>query len=144
MGDDTERERFLTQVRKACVIGKKLRELGARRYGVIRIDSATSPADWAGDPDGNTKRIADTFRRACDIAAAACVTRVRKCTRCGWRGFGTPPIRSGLDLIDPFVRLHWSMCTVRADERAGEQYEICGEEGRPWVGSRSSSRSWSR
>jgi hypothetical protein len=29
------------QSRKACVIGKKLRDLGIRTYGVIRIDSAS-------------------------------------------------------------------------------------------------------
>ena len=68
MGDEDERSRFLTQVKKACAIGKKLRDLGVRKYGVIRIDSASSPAEWAKDPAGNTKRIADTFRRACDIA----------------------------------------------------------------------------
>ncbi len=68
MGSDEERSRFLTQVRKACAIGRKLRDLGVRKYGVVRIDSASSPGDWAKDPDGNTKRIADTFRRACDIA----------------------------------------------------------------------------
>src|ERR1700748_1716750 len=50
MGSEQERASFLTQVRKACAIGKKLRDLGIRRYGVIRIDSATSPADWAQDP----------------------------------------------------------------------------------------------
>ena len=37
-------------------------------YGVVRIDSASSPADWAKDPEGNTRRIAETFREACDIA----------------------------------------------------------------------------
>jgi sugar phosphate isomerase/epimerase len=68
MGDDTERKRFVTQVRKACAIGRKLRDLGARSYGVVRIDSAASPADWARDPSGNTKKIADTFREACDVA----------------------------------------------------------------------------
>jgi sugar phosphate isomerase/epimerase len=68
MGTDEERSRFLTQVRKACAIGRKLRDLGVRKYGVVRIDSASSPGEWAKDPDGNTKRIADTFRRACDIA----------------------------------------------------------------------------
>jgi sugar phosphate isomerase/epimerase len=68
MGSDEERKAFLTQVRKACVIGKTLREIGIRRYGIIRIDSATSPSDWAKDPAGNTRRIADTFREACDIA----------------------------------------------------------------------------
>jgi sugar phosphate isomerase/epimerase len=68
MGSDEDRRQFLTQVRKACVIGRKLRDLGIRRYGVIRIDSASSPSDWAADPTENTRRIADTFREACDIA----------------------------------------------------------------------------
>lgn len=68
MGSEEERKAFLTQVRKACGIGKALREIGIRRYGVVRIDSATSPSDWARDPAGNTKKIADTFREACDIA----------------------------------------------------------------------------
>src|SRR5689334_16810652 len=59
MGDQTERDRFLTQVRKACRIGRKLRELGVRDSGVIRIDSATSPSEWSKDPENNTKRIAE-------------------------------------------------------------------------------------
>jgi len=68
MGSDEERKAFLTQVRKACAIGRKLEDLGVRRYGIIRIDSAASPAEWAKDPAGNTKKIADTFRQAADIA----------------------------------------------------------------------------
>src|SRR5277367_5026508 len=40
-GGDDDRRRFLTQVKKACNIGGKLRELGIRKYGVIRIDSAS-------------------------------------------------------------------------------------------------------
>jgi len=68
MGSDDERKNFLTQVRKACAIGKKLRDIGIRSYGIVRIDSASSPADWAKDPVGNTKRIAETFREACTIA----------------------------------------------------------------------------
>ncbi len=68
MGSEAERAAFLTQVRKACAIGKKLRDLGIRKYGVIRIDSASSPADWAKDPAGNTRRIAETFKEACTIA----------------------------------------------------------------------------
>src|ERR687897_160127 len=68
MGSEEERQAFLTQVRKACAIGKKLRGLGVRTYGVIRIDSAASPGEWAKDPAGNTKKIAETFREACDVA----------------------------------------------------------------------------
>jgi sugar phosphate isomerase/epimerase len=68
MGSDEERKAFVTQVRKACRIGQVLREAGIRQYGVIRIDSAASPADWATDPAGNQKKIAETFSQACDIA----------------------------------------------------------------------------
>jgi sugar phosphate isomerase/epimerase len=68
MGTDEERGRFLSQVRKACQIGRKLRELGIRQYGVVRIDSAASPDDWARDPEQNSRRIAETFREACNIA----------------------------------------------------------------------------
>ncbi len=68
MGTAEERTAFLTQVRKACSIGKKLRDLGIRKYGVIRIDSAASPSDWSVDPSASTKRIAETFREAADIA----------------------------------------------------------------------------
>ena len=68
MGNEEERGRFLTQVKKACGIGRKLRELGVRKYGVVRIDSAASPADWANDPHAGTKRIAETFREAGEIA----------------------------------------------------------------------------
>ena len=68
MGSEPERKLFLTQVRKACAIARKLRELGIRRYGIVRIDSAASPAEWAKNPLENSKRIACTFREACDIA----------------------------------------------------------------------------
>jgi sugar phosphate isomerase/epimerase len=68
MGSEDDRQRFLAQVKKACAIGKTLREIGIRKYGVVRIDSAASPSDWAKDPAGNTKRIAETFRQACAIA----------------------------------------------------------------------------
>jgi sugar phosphate isomerase/epimerase len=68
MGSEQERKAFLTQVKKACGIARKLRELSIRRYGVIRIDSAASPAEWDKDPAGNTKLIAQTFREACNIA----------------------------------------------------------------------------
>ena len=68
MGSEEERNAFLTQVRKACAIGKKLREIGIRKYGAVRIDSACGVGDWAAAPDDNQKAIADTFRKACDIA----------------------------------------------------------------------------
>ena len=68
MGSAEERDHFLLQVRKACAIGQKLRQFGIRKYGVVRIDSAASPAAWAENPRENTRRIADTFREACAIA----------------------------------------------------------------------------
>jgi sugar phosphate isomerase/epimerase len=69
MGDEAERKKFAEQVRKGCRIAKKLRELGARPYGIVRIDSACGPGDWLKDAEGNQKKIAATFRQAADIAA---------------------------------------------------------------------------
>jgi sugar phosphate isomerase/epimerase len=69
MGSREERSRFVSEVKKACEYGKKLRDLGIRTYGVIRIDSATNPESWSADPVANTKLIAQTFREACDVAA---------------------------------------------------------------------------
>jgi sugar phosphate isomerase/epimerase len=63
------RARFLRQVRKGCRIAATLREIGVRPYGVVRIDSACSPSDWLKDPEGNQKKIAETFRQAADIAS---------------------------------------------------------------------------
>ncbi|PWU08334.1 MAG: xylose isomerase [Terriglobia bacterium] len=68
MGSDEDRKSFLRQVRKACAIGRQLREIGIRSYGIVRIDSAVSPVAWSEDPVGNTRRIAETFREACSIA----------------------------------------------------------------------------
>jgi sugar phosphate isomerase/epimerase len=68
MGDERQRSNFLTAVAKACRIAKKLRDLGVRPHGIVRIDSAASPSDWANDPEGNQKKIAETFKRAAAIA----------------------------------------------------------------------------
>lgn len=69
MGSETERSQFVEQVQKACRVAQRLRELGIRPYGVVRIDSAASVEEWAKDPAANTKRIAETFRNACSVAA---------------------------------------------------------------------------
>ncbi|OJW13676.1 MAG: xylose isomerase [Planctomycetales bacterium 71-10] len=69
MDEGEGRRKFLEQVRKGCRIAKKLRELGVRPHGVVRFDSACSPADWSADPAGNQAKIAETFRQAADIAA---------------------------------------------------------------------------
>ncbi len=68
MGDATKRANFVTAVRKACRIGSKLRQLGARPYGVVRIDSASGVADWDKNPKANTRLIAQTFREAARVA----------------------------------------------------------------------------
>jgi len=68
MGDEAERGRFVESVRKACRIAERLKRLGARPYGVVRIDSAASPDAWYADPEGNQKKIATTFRAAADVA----------------------------------------------------------------------------
>ena len=68
MGDKQERSRFLSQVQKTCHVAQILSEIGIRPYGVVRIDSAADPETWSADPQQNTRRIADTFGQACDMA----------------------------------------------------------------------------
>ncbi len=68
MGSQQQRDNFVAAVGKACRIATRLRELGVRPYGVVRIDSATSVSAWNSDPVGGTGQIAETFRRAADIA----------------------------------------------------------------------------
>jgi len=68
MGSAEERKQFVTMVDKACRIMRRLTDLGVRNSGVVRIDSACGVDEWANDPAGNTKLIAQTFREACDVA----------------------------------------------------------------------------
>ena len=68
MDEGEGRQNFLTQVRKGCEIAKKLKELGVRPYGAVRIDSACGVGDWAEEPEAAQAKIAETFRLACDIA----------------------------------------------------------------------------
>lgn len=70
MGSEEDRKKFVLAVEKACRIAKILNEHGVRKYGVIRIDSADNPANWAQDPAGNTAKIAETFREAGKVAAS--------------------------------------------------------------------------
>ena len=46
MGSEADRKQFVLQVKKGCRIAKRLRELGIRPYGIVRIDSASGPGDW--------------------------------------------------------------------------------------------------
>ncbi len=68
MGDETKRKNWVAAVAKACRIAFKLRELGVRPYGVVRIDSAAGVTDWDKDPVANTKLIAKTFREGAKVA----------------------------------------------------------------------------
>lgn len=70
MGTDEQTEKFLLAVEKGCRIAKVFNEHGVREYGCIRIDSAEFGVEkWKEDPTTNTKRIAETFKRAAKIAA---------------------------------------------------------------------------
>ena len=68
MGDEAKRANWVASVRKACRIARRLRELGVRPHGVVRIDSAASVHDWAANPKANTKLIAKTFREGGKVA----------------------------------------------------------------------------
>ncbi len=101
MGSSEERKAFVTQVRKACAIGRKLNDLGVRKYGVVRIDSAASPSEWAKDPAGNTKRIAETFRQAADIAEEYGERLAAEGEIC-WGGMHS--VRRNIDLLEAVGR----------------------------------------
>jgi sugar phosphate isomerase/epimerase len=68
MGEAEERKKFVVQVEKACRIAQKLRGLGARPHGVVRIDSACGVTDWEKNPWENTRKIAATFKEAAKAA----------------------------------------------------------------------------
>jgi hypothetical protein len=62
------RRQFVGQVRKACHVARRLKQLGVRDYGNVRFDSGIDVASWAADPEGNMKKIAHTFRESCLVA----------------------------------------------------------------------------
>ena len=69
MGTEEQQGKFLLSIEKACRIAKIFNEHGVRQYGCIRIDSASGVEDWQKNPTVNTQRIADTFKKAAQIAA---------------------------------------------------------------------------
>ncbi len=71
MGDESRRAAWVTHVRKSVRIAARLRELGVRPHGVVRIDSAAPVTEWAKAPRANTKLIAASFREAGRIARDA-------------------------------------------------------------------------
>ncbi|WP_231956502.1 TIM barrel protein [Posidoniimonas polymericola] len=72
MGDAEARAKFLSAVESACRVARLFDDCGARKSGVIRIDSAEFGVNkWKSDPLSGTKLIAETFREAARIAADA-------------------------------------------------------------------------
>ena len=70
MGDETQRRNYLAAITKACRIAETLRRIGIRPYGVVRIDTAASVADWSTAPGEHQQTIAQTIRQAAEIAEA--------------------------------------------------------------------------
>ncbi len=68
IGTPQDRERFVGQVRKACGVARRLRELGVRPGGNVRFDTGIGVEPWAQDPEGNMKKIASAFGEACEVA----------------------------------------------------------------------------
>ena len=70
MGTEEQRDKFLEAVKMACRIAKIFNEHGARKRGVIRIDSAEFGVEkWREDAAANTATIVNTFKEAATIAA---------------------------------------------------------------------------
>ena len=68
MGSEQERASFLTQVKKACEIGKKLRDSAFAAMASYASTPRRLRRSGPKIPTGNTKRIAKTFSEACVIA----------------------------------------------------------------------------
>src|SRR4051794_26247868 len=62
MGDADERKRFLSQVRKACAIGKQMREIGIRPTGGVRVGSSVGGGGGGKGPQSKTRLVGPTFR----------------------------------------------------------------------------------
>ena len=69
MGSIEQRAKFIDAIRKSCRVARILNEHGVRKYGVIRIDSATGTKAAAKNAKGAIKQIAATFREAGMVAA---------------------------------------------------------------------------
>ena len=70
MGSDEQKGKFLDAVKMACRIAKVFNQHGARKGGVIRIDSAEFGVEkWREDSSTNTASIVSKFKEAAKIAA---------------------------------------------------------------------------
>ncbi|MDR1958551.1 MAG: TIM barrel protein [Planctomycetaceae bacterium] len=67
-GETSEREKFLSQVKKGCHVAEFLRKTGIRPYGGVRLDSSGGVEDWCKNPVENQKTLAETLKQACHIA----------------------------------------------------------------------------
>jgi sugar phosphate isomerase/epimerase len=68
LGTEEQLAGWLESIDKSCRIARRLRDLGVRPHGVVRIDSSCSVEEWRKDPKKNTQRIAKAFQAAADIA----------------------------------------------------------------------------
>ena len=50
-GTEEDRKNYLAVVKKSCAIGKKLKDIGIRKYGIIRLDTANSPLVFPSTSD---------------------------------------------------------------------------------------------
>ncbi len=62
------KDAWLANIRETCRIGRRLRSLGARPYGVIRIDVGYSAAAWTEDPFSAQRHGVEDLRAACAVA----------------------------------------------------------------------------
>ncbi len=153
MGTELERSNFIRAVKVACRIGGKLREHGVRKYGLIRIDSASGVSDWAADPKGNSKKIADTFREAGKIAADHGEVLAAEGEVCwggmhSWKdmldlleavdmpgtvGFQADLAHTYLYLLGVNAAEHAVLSPDHSDEEFWPAYESMTEKLRPWT-----------
>ncbi|MGJ8655609.1 MAG: sugar phosphate isomerase/epimerase [Akkermansiaceae bacterium] len=152
-GAKEERDNFLKAISYACRVSGILREHGARKYGVIRMDSAGNPEEFSKNELGNTKLLANTFREAGKIAGGHGERLAAEGEIC-WGGMhswkhmidtleetGTPDtVGFQADLAHTYLYLlgynapeHTLLNEGYSDEEFWHAYKILTDKLRPWT-----------
>ena len=80
MGSASDRKQFVEMIRKSCAIGQQLKKHGVRKYGLVRIDSATGVEDWAKEllaTQNSSRRLSVKRLMSLNLMASASPQKVK-------------------------------------------------------------------
>jgi sugar phosphate isomerase/epimerase len=68
MGTEDQRSNWVKAIGKACRIAQKLRELGVRPYGIVRVDTAAKVEDFTKNKKAAMAVLVQSFKEAAKVA----------------------------------------------------------------------------